>query len=441
MKRRLGALGLGFVLVLSACVADAPDESVGTTAPVETNDATNDDATSAADAESASGSSTSTTIENYPDAQTRALAALARAPRPVENSAVPPRHLNAENFPETLVDRNRIVSGGVSVDGIPSIDAPQFDSVELADEWLADTEPVIVVTVGDETQIHPVQVLIWHEIVNTDIGGEPIAVTYCPLCNSVTAFRRTVDGPGADETVLDFGVSGALYQSALVMYDRQTESLWTHFDGRSVVGTLVGTELDLVAAATVSWADARRDHGDANVLNRVTGVNAPYGESPYANYESIENAPAGFIVGPVDDRLDPKSRVLGVSVSANGAGGAGAIAVPMAVLQRDGVVDVSDALVAFWTEGQTSAIDGELIAEGVDVGSTGLFENELDGEVLSFATDGGGTFVDDQTGSTWTITGLAIDGPLEGEQLIAVPRLDTFWFAWVSYFPETTVSS
>ncbi len=380
----------------------------------------------------------------YPDAQRRALDVMARAPRPVENSAVPPRHLDRERFPDALVDPNMIVSGGPGLDGIPSIDGPSFepvstDSTDSTDspegtddphDWLEDNEPVAVLSLGAETHIYPLQILIWHEIVNDEIDGRPVALTYCPLCNSVVAVERVVDG-----RTLDFGTSGALYKSALVMYDRQTESLWTHFDGRAVVGTLTGAELTVLPAATMSWADAKAAYPGALVLTRDTGVNAPYGESPYANYESIERAPAGFITGVVDPRLPPKSRVVGIG------SGQDALAVSLTGLSDAGVLAArvgGAEVVLFWRAGQSSALDGERVADGRDVGSTAAFVPLIDGQQLDFELRGE-NFVDTLTESVWSLSGRATGGPLVGRELEPVVHLDTFWFAWSAYHPATEV--
>lgn len=373
-----------------------------------------------------------TAIEEYPDAQKRALDRRAREPRPVPNSALPPRHLNAELWPELLVERNEIVSGGPPPDGIPSIDNPQFESVNEID-WLDDQEPVAVVTLGDTSRIYPLQVLIWHEIVNDEIDGQPVVVTYCPLCNSVIAFEREVDG-----VVLDFGTSGALYRSALVMYDRQTESLWTHFDGRSVVGDLISTQLRLIPAATLSWADARSAFPEALVLNRDTGVNAPYGKSPYPSYEAFVIPKRNHGPG-ADGRLVEQQRVVGLGEVDS------FLAIDAALLRDERVVEVDfegQSVVAFWKSGTSSAVDGERVNEGLDVGATGVFVAVVDGQPTSFSlAPGGDAFIDDATGSTWSIAGESIDGPLAGTWLEPVVHLDTFWFAWVRYHPTTELVS
>lgn len=370
----------------------------------------------------------------YPDLIVRELARRAREPRPVPNSAMPPRHLDAEVFPTSLVDRTRIVSGGTRPDGIPAIDDPQFEPASSID-WLADQEPVLVLQLDDHVRAYPVQVMMWHEIVNDRTGTDPVTVTYCPLCNSGVAFDPRVNGD-----VLEFGTSGALFQSALVMYDRQTESLWTHFDGRAVVGTLVGEQLRFLPLSTVSWKDFSAAHPDGPVLTRDTGYDRPYGRNPYVGYDQGEAPLTGFVAGEVDDRLAPMTRVVGVHVDDTSAGKA-SVAVGTTALARHGVVTarIDGREITIWhIPGTASALHRQNVADGGDVGAAGVFWAEHEGTVLSFSRRGI-EFVDEQTGSTWNVLGEAVAGPLAGERLEPIFHLDTFWFAWSAYRPDTAL--
>ena len=344
---------------------------------------------------------TTSTIEDYPDAQTRALWARAREARPVPNSALPPRHLDPERFPETLVDRNLIVSGGVAPDGITPIDEPWFEQADAVD-WLDEREAVLALELDGEARAYPVQVMILHEIVNDEIAGSPVTVTYCPLCNSAVAFDRRAE----DGTLLDFGVSGALYQSALVMYDRQSESLWTHFDGRAVVGDRVGQVLERVPISTVAWADFVAAHPDGQVLGRVD-PNKPYGVNPYGSYDRRSEPLAGFFRGLADsdDRLASMDRVVGVEVSG------GPIAVSWERLERDRLVEIRSAtsvdsgsdederLAVFWSPGATSALDRDRVDEGAEVGAAAVFRTRR-----SLRVDGD-RLIDPATGDRWDVLG------------------------------------
>ncbi len=371
-------------------------------------------------------------IEEYPDAIRRDLDRQIRQERDVAGSAMPPRHLDAERFPETLVDRLGIVSGGPAPDGIPSIDEPNFSSVDDVD-WLADDEAVILLDLDDQTRVYPVQILIWHEIVNDVVGETPVTITFCPLCNSAVAFDRRVQ-----DEVLDFGTSGSLYNSALVMYDRQTESLWTHFDGLSVVGTLMGTELRRIPVQTVAWETVREAHPDALVLNRDTENPRNYGRNAYPNYDLRDGPLPGFFQDTTNDVLPAMNRIVGVREPAASE----PITIPLELLQSERALGVDASgtpLVAFWAPGAASALEAETVDGGRDIGQTGVFDPVVGDRELTFSPAGDDGFVDDQTGSTWTVLGAATDGPLAGTKLEPVEHLDTFWFAWSSYVPNSRI--
>ncbi len=326
-------------------------------------------------------------------------------------------------FPDPLVDPAELLSGGPPPDGIPSIDDPRF--VRAGDvDFLGESEPVLALTVGEETRAYPVQVLIWHEIANDTIDGVPVAVTYCPLCNSAIAYDRRLG-----DRVLEFGTSGQLFNSALVMYDRQTESLWSHFTGEAVIGHLTGDELDTFPVATVGWSDFRDANPDALVLSRDTGFERRYGTNPYPGYDDVGTAPFLFD-GAIDDRLAAKERVIGVETAGGG------VAVHLDRLLDDPVLEIANGDVVVWhLGGASSALDSNAIADGRDVGATGVFSPTVEGRNLEFrAVDDG--FEDDETGSRWNILGQAITGPLQGTQLTAVDHVDTFWFAWAAFRPN-----
>ncbi len=400
MTARIAALAIGTALLATAC-ADAGD-------PLQTTQPT-------------------TPLE-YLDGPTRAFLRQMNEPRPVDNSAMPPRHWDPERFPETLVVRTEIVPGGPPPDGIPPIDEPVHLGQDSID-WLDEREAVIVVSAGGETRIYPVQVLIWHEIVNDELGGRPVTVTYCPLCNSAVVFDREIDGD-----VLDFGTSGYLYQSSLVMYDRQTESLWTHFDGRAVVGTRIGDELDLLPATTMSWADARAAFPNATVLGRDVVDPKPYGQNRYAGYDQSERPLSGWFTNrEVSEDLPLMGRVVGVRRG-------DPVAIPLDLLRPARVLMVDDGrpLVVFWQPGTNSPLQDDEIAGGDDIGSTGVYVPQHEGSTLTFVATAD-AIVDEQTGSSWTAAGVAVDGPLVGSRLEPVEHLDTFWFAWATFEPATQV--
>lgn len=338
--------------------------------------------------------------------------------------------------PEPLVDPNHVVSGGPPPDGIPPIDDPKFETVSEVD-WIEEREPVIVVEVEGDVRAYPLQVLTWHEIVNDTVGGVPISVTFCPLCNTAYAFER----PEVKGKITSLGTSGMLYNSNLVMYDRATSSLWVQALGQAVIGPLTGTTLERVSAPIVPWGEFTSQFPDGAVLSRDTGFDRRYGQNPYPGYDDVDNQPFLFS-GEVDGRLAAVERVLGVE------SGDDVVAFPYVVLKEnasDGAAAVNttvgaDATVVFWKQGTVSALDSAEIASSKDVGAATAFIRRLGGRLLEF-TVRDGSLVDEQTSSTWSLLGRALTGPLKGERLKAADAHDSFWFDWAAFHPETQVWS
>jgi hypothetical protein len=338
----------------------------------------------------------------------------------------------AAEFPPPLVDTGEIISGGPPPDGIPPIDQPEFLPVIDNLDLLPAEEPVVALTIDGDARAYPARILIWHEIVNDTVGGLPVAVTYCPLCNSAATYVREIDGL---ETT--FGTSGRLFASALVMYDRATETLWTHFDGKAVVGLLAGTELESVPSPLMAWGDFRDTYPDGLVLDQNrTGHARSYGRNPYVGYDDAETQPFLF-AGSVDERAAAKQRIVGItSGETNAAYALEYIAGAGDTSRATNVVVGETPRTIFWTPGQSSALEGDSIAGGRDVGTVGVFDPVVDGRTLTFTGTPDG-FVDVETGTTWNLAGEAIEGPLAGTVLTRVRHLDTFWFAWATYSPET----
>lgn len=336
------------------------------------------------------------------------------------------------DFTKASVDLGDFLGGGPPKDGIPAIDEPVYESIADARSWLEDRSPVISLSVEGEARAYPLAILMWHEIANDTLGGVPVVVTFCPLCNTALVFERTLDG-----VVHDFGTTGNLRYSDLVMYDRQTETWWQQATGQGIVGELTGKQLTFLPAQIVSLADFEAAFPEGDVLSRETGLARDYGRNPYAGYDTIDQNPFLFEESP-DGRMSPKERVVTIGE------GTDAIALPFSELQKVGVAAVTvgaDEFVVFWTPGTASALNKSNIDEGRDVGATGVFRPEVDGRRLTFARDGGedAPIRDRETGSTWSITGLATAGDLEGSRLEPVVHGDHFWFAWAAFAPETTV--
>lgn len=341
------------------------------------------------------------------------------------------------NWNRHTISYDELLSGGPPRDGIPSIDNPRFVNPEAAATWLADNEPVMVLEIDGDGRAYPLQIITWHEIVNDTVGGVPVVVTFCPLCNSALAFDRRFDGE-----VYEFGVSGLLRNSDLVMYDRTTESLWQQLTGEAIVGDLAGEQLTFLPSRLVSFDDFRAAYPDGQVLSRDTGFERPYGRNPYAGYDTYNNtlsAGGDFALfrQELDERLEAAERVVTVSLPEEGLD----VAYPLTILAEQGVINDtqgSQDLVIFYVPGTASALDAEVIAESRDVGATGVYDPHLNGRKLTFRQDGG-QIVDVETGSTWNIFGQATAGPLAGEQLEPLVHGDHFWFSWAAFKPETII--
>lgn len=333
------------------------------------------------------------------------------------------------NWNRRTIDYGELLSGGPPRDGIPSIDNPQFVTPAQAEPWLADNEPIIALEIDGDARAYPLQILTWHEIVNDTVGETPVAVTFCPLCNSAITFDRRFDGE-----VFEFGTSGLLRNSDLVMYDRTTETLWQQFTGEGIVGDLAGERLEFIPSSIISFADFKAAHPNGLVLSRETGFNRRYGENPYVGYDTIGSNPFLFS-GPIDGRLAAMERV--VTVSLTGV----EVAYPLSLLAEAGVINDAQAgldLVIFHQPGTSSALGSQVIAQAADVGATGVFERKLNEQTLTFRREGE-KIVDEETGSRWNILGQAIDGPLSGEHLTPVVHGDHFWFSWAAFKPDTII--
>ncbi|MCH7996398.1 MAG: DUF3179 domain-containing protein [Chloroflexi bacterium] len=332
------------------------------------------------------------------------------------------------DFSKHSVDYNDILVAQIR-DGIPPVDEPAFLPVDPSPFWIGDLEPVISFEINGDARAYPLQIMTWHEIVNDTVGGVPVVVTFCPLCNTALVFESTVDG-----TVLDFGTTGMLRFSDLVMWDRQTETWWQQIGGEGIAGELTGVRLTQIAASIVSWQDFKTGFPNGQVLSRETGFNRNYGRNPYTGYDSINSSPFLF-VGPEDDRLRPMERVATVEINGEAA------AYPFLVLEDNPVVNDTvggTPIVVFFSLGTTSALDRSLIASSRDIGATGVYHRVLDGRELTFVADGDG-FVDNETGTRWNILGQAVEGSMAGKTLEPVVHANHFWFAWGVFKPETRI--
>jgi hypothetical protein len=286
----------------------------------------------------------------------------ASAAEPVRNGFV----LDPASIPVS-----EILAGGPARDGIPALDRPATLPAERAD-WSSD-ERILGVVVAGQARAYPIAILNWHELVNDTLGGEPILVSFCPLCGTGMVFERRVDG-----AVRSFGVSGLLYRSDLLMYDRGSESLWSQISAEAVVGPLLGQRLRLLRSRIDEWGSWRRDHPDSTILSRETGHRRDYNRTPYSGYSSSKKL---FFPAPVDPRYHPKMPTLGLRIP-----GEGSRAYPASELAESG-----------------GSVAERFLGRGVRV--------SYDSDQQSFR----------------------VEAPTE------VEIVEGFWFAWAAFHPKTSV--
>jgi hypothetical protein len=280
-------------------------------------------------------------------------------------------------------------------------------------------------------RFYPLSILTRHEIVNDTIGETPVAVTYCPLCNTAVVFDRRFDGQ-----VLRLGVSGLLRNSDLVMWDDVTQTLWQQITGEAIVGEHAGGSLTPIASAIVRWADFKLDYPAGSTLGPDQGRGRAYGTNPYEFYSSRPR-PYGFFTGEIDDRYPALERVVAVSL------GGVEKAYPFPLINDVGAVNDTVAgipIVVFWGAADTAdALDSGRIADAVGIGTGIAYSSVVDGRQLTFEAVGDTEFVDLETETKWSILGKATSGELAGAELELVPHRNEFWFAWQAFFPDGDV--
>lgn len=310
-----------------------------------------------------------------------------------------------------IVPLDKIKGGGPPKDGIPSIDDPQFATLS-GSAFLTHSDIVIGLEIDGEAKAYPLSILVWHEIVNDNVGGVPVAVTYCPLCFTNQVFERVLDGEE-----VEFGTSGKLYNSNLVMYDRLTDSYWSQALGKAITGDLTGKDLKIIPFDVISWGDWISIHPETLVLTTDTGHTRAYGVDPYGDYYTDPR-----IIFPVDnedDRMHPKEIILGFHENE----------IFKAYKQSDieSQVVINDDL-----------DEQQIVLFSMYAGNARAFDRNIEDQVLEFEFSNN-KIIDLQTNSEWNYDGLAISGELEGAELTRLPFSPGFWFEWVAFHPNTEV--
>ena len=307
-----------------------------------------------------------------------------------------------------LIPLDKILSGGPPKDGIPSIDDPVFGAADAA--FVSDSDIVLGVEINGEAKAYPLFILVWHEIVNDVVGGVPVSVTYCPLCYTNQVFERTIGGQA-----VEFGVSGKLYNSNLLMYDRLTDSYWSQALGQAVVGELAGERLEIVPFDVIAWRDWKSLHQDTLVLSTDTGHIRAYNADPYEDYFASDR-----VIFPLtnrDGRLPPKAVILGFE-----SGGE-----YKAYSQQD--VE-SMRIINDHVSGKP------ILLASMYKDNARAFERTIGGQVLEFVYEDG-RILDAGTRSEWNYDGVAVSGDYAGQSLNRIGFSPGFWFEWAAFHPET----
>ncbi|HZB16681.1 MAG TPA: DUF3179 domain-containing protein [Nitrososphaeraceae archaeon] len=313
----------------------------------------------------------------------------------------------------SIVPLDQIVSGGPPPDGIPSIDDPKFISVQEANGRLEDSELILGLNINGDIRAYPLQILVWHEIVNDKIGGVPVAVTYCPLCFTNQVFNRTLE----NGQILEFGTSGKLYNSNLVMYDRTTNSLWSQAMSQGIVGKLAGIKLERIPFDVAYWKEWKQLFPDSKVLSTDTGSTRPYGADPYGDYYT--NGDVLFPVLNRDDRLGLKEIVVGFENNGQYK------AYKLQEIENKKVIN--------------DQMKGKpIVLLSLHPFMVRAYNPVVDGQTLEFSySTKDQNFIDKQTSSLWNFEGKAISGQMKGKQLTRLPFDEGFWFEWVAFHPKT----
>ncbi len=312
---------------------------------------------------------------------------------------------------------DEIFFGGVPRDGIPALNDPVFIEANQA-IFLSSADLVLGVVIEGEARAYPIDIMNYHEIVNDHFQGRPVCVTYCPLTGSGVAFASVLDG-----REVSYGVSGLLFRNNLIPYDRTSSSLYSQMYVRGIKGDYRDFDWLLYPSLRCTWGFWKDHYPNTKVMSLNTGYPRDYTSNPYGNYPVTYSTL--FPVRFPDSRYHPKHLTLGVQFDDQ------AMAFPSSELFNEKVVNIDFA-------GMPLAIVYD--ANGQYIGA---YSRLVNGDTLSFSlirnNSSKTTMTDDQTGSTWSATGLATDGSLAGEKLEQFPFYTAYWFAWHDFYPETEV--
>lgn len=330
---------------------------------------------------------------------------------PKNPSTTPPITTTPE---EWLIPKEEVFEGGPGQDGIPSVDQPVFETVGEADSWLQADDLVIGIRVGDIIRAYPHPILDWHEIVNDIVDTLAVAITYCPLTGTGIGWNRVINGE-----LTTFGVSGLIYQTNLMPYDRNTDSYWSQMLMKSVMGDLITTEIARPQVVETAWSTWKEMYPNSRVLSRSTGFGRDYGFYPYEDYKENHEAFL-FPIDTLDKRLPAKERVLGVFR------GERVWAFPFRKFENGTTII------------QTNLLNELIVVVGDEEKNFLIAYHSVleDGTVLTFEAlkDSLPAVMKDQEGNEWDIFGFAISGPRKGQKLSQLTSFIGYWFTFPTFY-------
>jgi hypothetical protein len=311
-----------------------------------------------------------------------------------------------------LNNRKPKIIPDVPKDAIPPLFYPEYIEPDKA-KWIRPDDLILGIEYNGESRAYPLLILNWHEIVNDNVGGKNFLITYCPLCASGIVFDREIDGQ-----IYSFGNTGSLYESAMVMYDRETESYWWQVGGAAIEGPLEGQKLEMLPSVISEWDEWLNLHPETLILSRNTGYERDYDADNYRSY-NLPDSPPSWPISKLNDRLPPKTMITGISINNESK------AYPILSLGDTVFTDnVGENRVLIISKPSTSYL--------------AIFYSQIEDVELHFKIQNG-VLRDEETESIWNSAGISVEGRLSGFKLKQIPSSTEFWFAWAIAQPNTEI--
>ncbi|MCK5366899.1 MAG: DUF3179 domain-containing protein, partial [Cyclobacteriaceae bacterium] len=324
---------------------------------------------------------------------------------------------NGTVSPDWLIPLNEVLDGGPGKDGIPALENPENKGINQI-TFLSDNDLVVGFQFGDQVRAYPHKILDWHEIINDELNGKKVAITYCPLTGTGIAWSRNINGK-----TTTFGVSGLLYNSNLIPYDRLTDSNWSQLRLDCVNGQLLGDTIETFHLVETKWKTWKEMFPNSSVVTSNTGYGRDYNRYPYGDYKT-NNSKLLFPVTPKDDRLAGKERVLGLILNGK------------VKVYRFSLFEKQTKLIHFQFEGKNLIVIGSRNKNFIVA-----FENNLNGEERTFtAIDEGENIMQDDKGNKYNLFGMITDGVDKGNKLASTTSFMGYWFSFGAFYSNAEIS-